>query len=82
MLWFTDFEDLKFSVTPLLDYPHLFFFDCWFSLLFSRICLVLGNSFSQGHLYNVLSLAFIEGVYQIEILPLIFIEKELNAGKD
>ena len=66
MLWLTGFEDLKFPVTPLLDYPHLFLFDSWSSLLFSRICLVLGNSFARGHLYNVLSLAFIEGAYQIE----------------
>ena len=82
MLWLTGFEDLKFPVTPLLDYPHLFLFDSWSSLLFSRICLVLGNSFARGHLYNVLSLAFIEGAYQIERYSFSFsLEKILMLGK-
>ena len=82
MLWSTDFEDLKFSVTPLLDYPHLFLFDCWSSLLFSRIRLVLGNSFAQGQLYNVPSLAFIKGAYQTERHSFSFsLEKTLMLGK-
>ena len=76
MLWSTDFEDLKFSVTPLLDYPHLFPFDCCSSLLFSRIRLV------QGQLYNVPSLAFIKGAYQTERHSFSFsLEKTLMLGK-
>ena len=66
MLWFTDLEDLKFPVNPVLDYPHIFWFDCRSSLFCSRIYLVLGNSFVQGHLYNVHSLDFVEGAYLTE----------------